>query len=134
MKFPSWALLLCFSSYSHALAADPGGPQQKSLSNCSSVKDSLAVGDGQNDDTNAVQNALKKLGDSQCLVFPRGTYLITDYLTISNKSNIRVVMLGSVKPVGALSNTNTAIFYFSSIDDLDFIPRIINQSYASTAN
>lgn len=48
-----------------------------------SVKDFNAIGDGTTDDTTAFQNAINQLTAGGRLDIPRGTYLITDTLTIS---------------------------------------------------
>ncbi len=54
------------------------------------VKDYGAVGDGTNDDTNAIQSAINALSDDQTLYFPPGTYKITNSLIWNKQANLKM--------------------------------------------
>jgi len=59
-----------------------------------SVKWYGAKGDGETDDTSAIQEAIDALTDGQILYFPSGNYK-RGYLTIKDKSNIRIMGRGA---------------------------------------
>lgn len=100
----------------------------------SSVKDYGAVGDGVTNDTAAIQSAMTALQNGQKLIFPKGSYLVTKYLTISDKKNIELFMEGTVIPSGALNNVNSGVLFVNSCSNVTIRPNIGNAVYASTAN
>lgn len=83
-----------------------------------SVKDYGAVGDGVNDDTEAIQAAIDALASVQggTVFFPVGFYLITDSLVISNGIMLR----------GEGSNASTSVIY---ADGMSTLPAITNTKY-----
>lgn len=100
----------------------------------SSVKDFGAVGDGVTNDTMAIQSAMTALQNGQKLIFPKGSYLVTKYLTISGKANIELFMEGAVVPSGALNSVNSGVFLVTSCTNVTIRPNIVNAGYASTMN
>ena len=71
-----------------------------------SVKDFGGIGDGINDDTQALKNAIK---NSNCVYIPSGTYLITDTIVIDKP----ITLYGE--------NINTTLLKFSDNVNKDFI-------------
>lgn len=67
-----------------------------------SVKDFSAIGDGITDDTAAIQAALTAAVAGTTVLFPTGTYLITDSLTLST---------GSIQIQGEGQDSNAAIHF-----------------------
>lgn len=59
-----------------------------------SVKDFGAVGDGQHDDTEAIQAAIDSIDSAKILLIPSGTYKITSEISIENKNGLRIIGSG----------------------------------------
>lgn len=55
--------------------------------NIVNVKDHGAIGDGIADDSDSIQ---ARIANNTVLYFPIGTYMLKDYLTIANKSNVKL--------------------------------------------
>lgn len=62
-----------------------------------SVKQAGAKGDGQTDDTQAIQNAFNALQDGQILYFDHGAYVITSTINVPGNKNIK--MTGEIWPL-----------------------------------
>lgn len=82
----------------------------------------------------AIQLALNAITANSVLVIPSGTYIVSQYLTISNKSNFSIVMEGVVIPTGILNTLASALFDFNNCSNFQVEPNIVNASYASTLN
>jgi glucan 1,3-beta-glucosidase len=74
-------------------------PQYESVpaSSFVSVKAAGAKGDGQTDDTKAIQNAINSLQDSQVLYFDHGAYIITSTVLVPGNKNIKIT--GEIWPL-----------------------------------
>jgi len=82
------------------------------------VKDFGAIGDGQIDDTTAIQNAINS-SNSQIIYFPPGEYLITNSLAIPSNTYI----LGTKETIITIDNTTSShypIFTGSFINNVVF--------------
>jgi len=88
------------------------------------------------DVTAAVQKALTAaaLLTGVDLIFPAGLYKITDYLTVSNAGNLRIIMQGVLVPTGTLNTLTTGLLHFDTCDLIRIVPNIVNAAYASTLN
>jgi len=118
------------------IVATDGGRWKLVVTGSVSVKQFGAKGDGVNDDSVAIQNAISSLNDHQCLIFPKcnAVYLISNYINISSKNNFSIDMQGEVKPVGILNNTNSGLFNITSCAYFTITPNIVNELYTSTIN
>lgn len=76
-----------------------------------SPKDFGAVGDGITDDTVAVQAAIDSLGAGEALVFPDGTYILTEGLTTTVA--IHLIGTGAVKLDFTLASSTTDLITFT---------------------
>jgi hypothetical protein len=80
------------------------------------VKDFGVVGDGITDDTAAIQLAFNTLGvSSNSLMFPYGTYKVTDTITMSGKESFSIFGKGRISQTVA----NKPIFSFTSCSHFD---------------
>ena len=79
-------------------------PQYETVTSSSfiSVISSGAVGDGNTDDTQAIQNVFDKIEDGQIVYFDHGIYRVTD--TIKVPANVK--MTGEIWPVIAANGSN----------------------------
>ena len=78
------------------------------------VKDFGAVGDGTTDDTAAIQAAINYIAGNAVVLFPRGTYKITDTLTIGNdRMNLVGAGIGATKILMAPAAHDKIAFYFT---------------------
>lgn len=87
---------------------------QSRLRDTVSVKDFGAVGDGVADDTVAIQAAFNTIGvTSNGVLFPYGTYKVSDTIAVSSKSGFTVSGYGQISQITA----NKPIFQLTSCTD-----------------
>jgi uncharacterized protein YjbI with pentapeptide repeats len=76
------------------------------------VKEFGAKGNGIDDDTNAIQNAVNRMQNGQILFFPNGIYLISTNVVVSGFSGIRILGQGEGTQItwNTTSSSTTAMF------------------------
>ena len=79
------------------------------------VKDHGAVGDGENDDTQAFRDAIAACGENEAIFVPNGRYKITDRILITNKDNF--VLRGE-------DMYATVLWFPKSLGDGDLYPEV----------
>lgn len=73
-----------------------------------SVKDVGAKGDGQTDDTMAIQNALTTYAGCKILYFPHGVYLVTDTIYVPPNTRIVGEVWSTISASGPAFNSSSA--------------------------
>jgi hypothetical protein len=80
-----------------------------------------------------IQKTCDAIVSGSVVVITSGTN-VTNYITVTGKSNFSIIMEGIVVPAGTLDNLSTGLFNFSGCTDFMVIPNIVNASYSSTLN
>jgi len=89
---------------------------QNKLEESVSVKDFGVTGDGTTNDTVNIQKAFDATPDNSTLVFPKGSYLITSQILVTNK-NIHIRAYGAI----FLINANIDAFRFDNYSDAESV-------------
>lgn len=116
-KYPKSAGYTVLDSERNELVTKSDGIMKSVVNNYVNVKDFGAKGDGVTDDTEAIQNALDYLSSRSTLVFPKGTYLITSTLTLSNVNHINI--FGNYSALKTPSDMDITIFDMSNIKQIN---------------